>query len=154
MKMPPQRIYNVFSLNVSPKSVQRVSVVFAFQCLRVWVVETHAPTGARAGWKRKIARKAAAELLWNASKINQKQVQANKQCSPRNFPIPSLWNSSFKVLFMVSYLSKTCLLSGVWKTAKRLYSYFSSSVNTFSIYQYSGTLQNSASGNYSGFKHK
>lgn len=37
--MPPQRIYNVFCLNVSPRSVQRASVVFAFQCLLVWVVE-------------------------------------------------------------------------------------------------------------------
>lgn len=106
MKMPPQRIYNVFCLNVSPKSVQRASVVFAFQCLLVWVVELHAPTGAWAGWKREIARQAAAELLWKASKINQKQVQANKQCSSINFSISSLWNSSFKVLFMVSYLPK------------------------------------------------
>lgn len=38
-KMPPQRIYNAFCLNVSPKSVQRASVVFAFQCLLVWAVE-------------------------------------------------------------------------------------------------------------------
>lgn len=37
--MPPQRIYNVFCLNVNTKSVQRASVVFAFQCLLVWVVE-------------------------------------------------------------------------------------------------------------------
>lgn len=120
MKMPPQRIYNVFCLNVSPKSAQRASVVFAFQCWLVWVVEIQAPTGAWAGWKRKVAREAAAELLWNASTINQKQVQANKQCSRRNFSISGLWNSSFKVLFMGSYLPKTCLLSGVWKTAKGL----------------------------------
>lgn len=43
--MPPQRIYTVFCLNVSPKLVQRVSVVFAFQCLLVWAVEIRAPTG-------------------------------------------------------------------------------------------------------------
>lgn len=41
MKMPPQRIYNAFCLNVSPKSVQRASVVFAFQRLLVWVVERY-----------------------------------------------------------------------------------------------------------------
>lgn len=151
--MPPQGIYNAFSLNVSPESLQRASVVFAFQRLLVWVVEIHAPTGARAGWKRKMARKAAAELLWNVSKINQKQTQANKQRSPRNFSIPSLWNSPFKVLFMV-YLPKACLLSGVWKTAKGPYSYFSSPMNAFIIYQYSDTLQNSSSDNYPGFKHK
>lgn len=86
MKMPPQRIY-VFCLNVSPKSVQRASVVFAFQCLLVWVVEIHAPTGARAGWNRKVARMAAAELLWDASKIHQEQVQAHEQRSSRNFSI-------------------------------------------------------------------
>jgi len=63
MKMPPQRIYNVFSSNVSPKSVQRASVVFAFQCWLVWVVEIRAPTGPGAGGKRKTAGKAAAELL-------------------------------------------------------------------------------------------
>lgn len=44
MKMPPQRIYNAFCLNVSPKSVQRASVVFAFQRLLVWVVEIHGLT--------------------------------------------------------------------------------------------------------------
>lgn len=154
MKMPPQRIYNAFCLNVSPKSVQRASVVFAFQRLLVWVVEIHAPTGARANWKRETARKAAAELLWNASKINQKQVWANKQCSSRNFSISSLWNSSFKILFMVSYLPKTCLLSGVWKTAKGLYSARthpwapSSPVSTLTLYKIQQVTT------YLGFKHK
>lgn len=120
MKMPPQRIYNVFCLNVSPKFVQRASVVFAFQCLLVWVVQLHAPTGTGVGWKGTMVRKAAAEMLLKSSKFGQQWVQANTPCSSRNASTSSLWNSTLKVLFRVSYLPKPCLLSGVWKTARLL----------------------------------
>lgn len=76
MKMPPQRIYTVFCLNVSPKCAQRASVVFAFQCLLVWAVEMRAPIGHSSleeGWAQ---GRQMQNCFLKASKLHCKQINS------------------------------------------------------------------------------